>query len=107
MAPPRYYTQNQVNKPIKFMGLSSRMIFAIIGILGLNVIFCVTILGLKIMQTGIVEFVLVIPITLFTARMNTEWRKGNKDYIGSLFSFMRTPRRIVDRKGLFKMLINE
>lgn len=102
-----YFTQNYVNKPIKLMGLTSIQMFAVIGLMGLTVVICVSVLQTGALVALGIDAIMAIPIFIMTSKMNKEHKKGNPGYLNSYLAFMSTPRRIIDQKNVFKIIFNE
>ncbi|MDR1368813.1 MAG: hypothetical protein LBJ72_01615 [Dysgonamonadaceae bacterium] len=99
-------TLRKINKPIKFFGLTS-------GQFGLYMLFIALLIIVLIFQgknsfliVGAVTFLLVASSFLF-GRLQKEHKAGNPDYITSISIKSAIPRKIVDKRHIFKFMYNE
>jgi len=102
-----YNTQVQMNKPMKFMGLSSLQLFIVIGILGLVMLVCMSFLKTPFIIPLVIDGILFVPIFLISKKLGKEHKKGNSDYYGSYVAYMSTPKKIIDKNKIFSFLVNE
>ena len=103
----KYNTKNQLNKPIRMMGLSSLQLFGIIGVVGLSVVISVTLFGLGILGSLVVAAFFLLPAFFIAGKLSTEHKKGHPDFMKSYMTFMSTPRKIIDKKGVLSMIYQE
>lgn len=103
----QYLTQVQMNKPMKFMGLSSMQLFISIGILGFIIVISTTIFHLSPLVPFLIDGVIFIPIFFGSKKLAAEHKKGNSTYLGSYFAFMNTPKKIIDKNKIFSFIVNE
>lgn len=102
-----YHTFVQMNKPMKFMGLSSLQMFVVVGLLGIVVIVCTSFIKTHVVVPILIDGVLLIPIFFISQKLKIEHKKGNSDYFGSYLAFFTTPKKIIDKNKIFSFLINE
>jgi|ERR1035437_1114285 hypothetical protein len=102
-----YNTFVQMNKPMKFMGLSSIQLFGAIGILGLVVVVCMSFFKTKVYIPLSIDSVIFIPMYLISKKLTKEHKRGNSNYYGSFLAYWSTPKKIIDKNKVFNFLINE
>ncbi len=102
-----YNTLNQMNKPIRMMGLSSIQLFIIIGVVGMTVMICTAIIGLNVLSTIMVAGVVILPLVFIAGKLSVAHKKGCPDYMKSYLAFMSTPKKIIDRKRLLSIIYQE
>lgn len=102
-----YITHNQMNKPIRMMGLSSLQLFAVIAVFGLTLVIMTAIVKASFLTILVVAAIIIILLTMLVAKLSREHKKGCPNYIKSYFTFTGTPKKIIDTKSVLSMVYNE
>lgn len=89
------------------MGLSSIQLFVLIGIVGLTIVICTAVLGLKLLTTIVTTGIIILPLVAIAAKLNKEHKKGCPNYVLSYYTFLATPKKIIDKKGVLSMIYQE
>src|ERR1035437_9573423 len=72
-----YHKQVQMNKPMKFMGLSSIQLFIVVGILGSVILVCMSFLKTPFIVPLFIDGVLFVPTYYISKKFGKEHKKGN------------------------------
>lgn len=101
----RINTLVKINRPIKFSGLTSGQLG--IFILGIFFILIVSIFMRisPLLIVAVLGAIVFISNQLFK-KLSIEHKNGNPDYLAGKSVQKSTPRKILDRKRTFKILIN-
>jgi hypothetical protein len=99
-----YNSQAKMNKPIKFFGLSPLQ--SILLFVGTTVLFLgMQIAGKNIIVTIVVFSILFICLKRVSIKIREAIKKGNPDLIKAYYILKYSPKKIEDRRFVFKYLI--
>lgn len=99
-----FYGLSQLNKPIRFRGLSSLQLGA--SVLGSIVVFMVmSTSGLSLVGLFSLTGGWIILLKGPLKKLNQEHKKGTPNYVESFFMFSSTPKKIRDKEVIFNHLI--
>lgn len=101
-----YYGLSQLNKPIRFRGLSSLQLGA--AVLGSIVLFMIlSISGQSFIGLFGLLAAWIILLKGPLKKLNKEHKKGTPNYVESYFIFSSVPKKIRDKETIFQFLINK
>jgi hypothetical protein len=102
-----YKTQVHMNKPMKFMGLSSTQLFITAGSFGFVMVICISVLKVSVLVPFFIDSVFFVPVYFISKKLAKEHKKGNSTYLGSYLAFTSTPKKIIDKNKIFSFIVNE
>jgi hypothetical protein len=95
----------KINKPIRFFGLSSGQFAIFMLFVAITIIVSIFKQFHPILIIGIISAILFFSAMLFKI-LKKEHKAGNPDYLSGLSIRSATPRRITDKKRIFKFILN-
>ena len=98
-------TMRKINKPIRFFGLSSGQFAIFMLFVAITIIVSIFKQFHPILIIGIISAILFFSAMLFKT-LKKEHKAGNPDYLSGLSIRSVTPRRITDKKRIFKFILN-
>ena len=98
-------TMRKINKPIRFFGLSSGQFAIFMLLVAITIIVSIFKQFHPILIIGIISAILFFSAMLFKT-LKKEHKAGNPDYLSGLSIRSATPRRITDKKRIFKFILN-
>ncbi|HJA85990.1 MAG TPA: hypothetical protein H9950_07360 [Candidatus Bacteroides avicola] len=98
-------TMRKINKPIRFFGLSSGQFAIFMLFVAITIIVSIFKQFHPILIIGIISAILFFSAMLFKT-LKKEHKAGNPDYLSGLSIRSATPRRITDKKRIFKFILN-
>lgn len=95
----------KINKPIRFFGLSSGQFAIFMLFVAITIIVSIFKQFHPILIIGIISAILFFSAMLFKT-LKKEHKAGNPDYLSGLSIRSATPRRITDKKRIFRFILN-
>ena len=98
-------TMRNINKPVRFFGLSSGQFAIFMLFVAITIIVSIFKQFHPVLIIGIISAILFFSAMLFKT-LKKEHKAGNPDYLSGLSIRSATPRRITDKKRIFKFILN-
>ena len=99
-------TMRKINKPIKFFGLTSGQFALFMLIVAITIIICIFKQLHPIFITAILCGITFLSGMLFKT-LKREHKAGNPNYLTGLSVKSVTPRKIRDKKQVFRLILNK